>query len=140
MAEVLIKISPKFNKKRLQMRQALITDFYPQNILIANATIERCKHLRKASFEHAIINYTTTACYGENFRDINIVVLESPDIQQFSHTRHTRFESKWDKIEGIKVESTYRIDDLQNETNYDHGERRIQLTRTKAWPKNHHRS
>jgi len=35
----------------------------------------------------------------------------------------------------MKVEGAYRIDDLQDETNYYHAELRIQLTRTNAWLK-----
>jgi len=78
-------------------------------------------------------NYTTTGYYGENFREVNVVSLESRTIQHFGGIPYTRFESRWDKITGMKVEHIYRIDDVQSETNYYHAEQRIQLTRTNVW-------
>jgi len=108
----------------------------PPNIFIAiAANLSAVSVYEDPAFEHVIINYTTTGYYGENFRDVNVVLLESLTIQYFSGIPYTRFESRWDKITGMKVEGTYRIDDVQNETNYYHAELRIQLTRTNAWPK-----
>lgn len=108
----------------------------PPHIFIAiAANLSAVSVYEGPAFEHVVINYTTTGYYGENFRDVNIVVLESLTIQHFEGIPYTHFESRWDKITGMKVEGTYRIDDVQNETNYYHAELRIQLTRTNAWPK-----
>jgi hypothetical protein len=107
----------------------------PPNIFMAiAANLSTVSVYEDPAFENVVINYTTTGYYGENFRDVNVVLLESLTIQHFGGIPYTRFESKWDKITGIKVEHTYRIDDVQNETSYYHAEQRIQLTRTNAWP------
>jgi hypothetical protein len=108
----------------------------PPNIFMAiAANLSTVSVYENPAFENAVINYTITGYYGENFRDVNVVLLESRTIQQFSGIPYTRFESRWDKITGMKVEHTYRIDDVQNETSYYHAEQRIQLTRTNAWSK-----
>jgi hypothetical protein len=108
----------------------------PPNIFMAiAANLSIVSIYEDPAFENVVINYTTTGYYGENFRDVNVVLLESLTIQQFGGIPYTRFESRWDKITGMKVESIYRIDDVQNETNYYHAELHIQLTRTNAWAK-----
>jgi len=108
----------------------------PPNIIMAiAANLSTVSVYENPAFENVVINYTTIGYYGENFREVNVVLLESLTIQQFGGIPYTRLESKWDKITGMKVESTYRIDDVQNETNYYHAELRIQLTRTNAWSK-----
>lgn len=108
----------------------------PPNLFLAiAANLSAVSVYEAPAFEHIVINYTTTDYYGENFRDINVVVLESPTIQHFGDIPYTHFESRWDKITGMKVKSAYRIDDLQNETSYYHAELRIQLTGTNAWSK-----
>jgi len=108
----------------------------PPHIFIAiAANLSAVSVYEDPTFEQVLIQYTTTDYWGENFRDVNVVVLESLTIQYFGDIPYTHFESRWDKITGMKVESTYRIDDVQNETNYYHAELRIQLARTNAWPK-----
>lgn len=108
----------------------------PPNIFMAiAANLSAVSVYEDPAFENVVINYTTIGYYGENFREVNVVLLESLTIQQFGGIPYTRFESRWDKITGMKVESTHRIDDVQNETSYYHAELRIQLTRTNAWAK-----
>ena len=107
----------------------------PNNFVAIAANLSTVSVYEDPAFEQVLIQYTTTDYWGENFRDVNVVVLESLTIQHFGDIPYTHFESRWDKITGMKVESTYRINDVQNETNYYHAELRIQLTRTNAWPK-----
>jgi hypothetical protein len=107
----------------------------PNSFIVIAANLSAVSVYENPAFENVVINYTTTGYYGENFRNVNVVLLESPTVQYFGGIPYTRFESRWDKLTGMKVEGTYRIDDVQNETNYYHAELRIQLTRTNAWPK-----
>jgi len=106
----------------------------PPNIFMAiAANLSTVSVYEDPAFENVVINYTTTGYYGGNFREVNVILLESLTIQHFGSIPYTRFESRWDKITGMKVEHTYRIDDVENETSYYHAEQRIQLTRTNAW-------
>jgi hypothetical protein len=106
----------------------------PPNVFMAiAANLSTVSVYEDPAFENVVINYTTTGYYGENFRDVNVVLLESLTVQHFGGIPYTRFESRWDKITGMKVEHIYRIDDVENETSYYHAEQRIQLTRTNAW-------
>jgi hypothetical protein len=108
----------------------------PPNIFMAiAANLSTVSVYEDPAFENVVINYTTTGYYGGNFREVNVVSLESRTIHYFGGIPYTRFESRWDKITGMKVEHIYRIDDVQSETNYYHAEQRIQLTRTNAWSK-----
>jgi hypothetical protein len=108
----------------------------PPNVFMAiAANLSTVSVYEDPAFENVVINYTTTGYYGENFRDVNVVLLESLTVQHFGGIPYTRFESRWDKITGMKVEHIYRIDDVENETSYYHAEQRIQLTRTNAWSK-----